>query len=94
MTETEKQMQEVLRSVEDRISELKQVKQSLLKCQRDFECASMECETLRRSNDRLLRMVKELAESNCLRCGEAVRKGSAIACCNCKWVDIKNWKPD
>ena len=94
MTEAEKQMQEVLRVVEERIEELKNVKQSLIKCQKDYECAAMERDALRRSNDRLLRIIKNLAEENCNNCVKAKEKGTSLACCNCKWSDINEWKVD
>ena len=94
MTETEKQMQEVLRMVEERIEELKNVKQSLIKCQKDYECAAMERDALRRSNDRLLHIIKNLAKENCEKCEKARVKGESLACCNCKWSDINEWKVD
>ena len=90
MTEQER---DILRAVEERIEELKNIKQLLLKCQKDYECAAMERDQLRQSNDRLLWLLKELAKENCDKCAKVKEYGSSIACCNCKWVEIaKNGK--
>ena len=88
MSEIEKQMKEVLESIEEKIAELKQVKQSLIKCKLDYECACMERDGLRRSNERLLTLLKELGKENCDNCVKAKEKGVSIACCNCKWSEI------
>lgn len=90
MTETEKQMQEVLRMVEDRIDELKQVKQSLIKCQKDYECAAIERDMLRKQNERLMVSLKDCANENCQKCGKYINDHLG-SCDGCKWKDVKNW---
>lgn len=91
MTETEKQMQEVLRNVEERITELKQVKQSMLKCQKDFECASMELELVRKQNEKLLVSLRDCANELCVKCGRYVNDHLG-SCDSCKWKAVKEWE--
>ena len=90
MTETEKQMQDVLRMVEERIEELKQVKQSLIKCQKDYECAVRERDSLRRHNDRLLRILHNCAVDNCNKCKF---KGTE-ECKHCQWFAYRCFDPE
>ena len=83
-------MQEVLRSVEERITELKTVKQSMIQCQKDFECAAMERDMLRKANEKLLVSLKECANENCQKCGKYVNDHLG-SCDDCKWKEVKHW---
>lgn len=93
MTEMDKQQQEIIRSIEEKIAELKEIKQLLVKCQRDFECASLERDMLRKQNDRLLVSLKECASELCQKCSK--KKNSMLgACINCKWQNVRDWEVD
>ena len=90
MTEQER---DILRAVEERIEELKNIKQMFLKCQKDYECAKTELEMVRRQNDRLLTSLKDCANENCQKCGKYVNDHLG-SCDHCKWKDVKNWDVD
>lgn len=90
MTEQER---EILRAVEERIDELKNIKQLLLKCQKDYECAEIELDMVRRQNEKLLISLKDCANENCQKCGKHINDHLG-SCDHCKWKDVKNWKVD
>ena len=93
MTEMDKQQQDILRMVEDRIKELKDIKQMLVKCQKDYECAAMELELVRKQNDSLLTSLKDCANELCQKCGKYTNDHLG-SCDHCKWKDVKNWNVD
>lgn len=84
------QEREILRAVEERIEELKNIKQLLLKCQKDYECASIELEMVRKQNDKLLTSLKDCSNELCQKCGKYVNDHLG-SCDHCKWKDVKNW---
>lgn len=86
-----RQQQEIICSIEKRIVELKEVKQSLIKTQKDYECAVLERDMLRKQNDRLLQKLKIAGEIICRKC-ELNKK---LDCCeDCEWHGIRDWKLD
>lgn len=93
MTELEKRQQEILRSVEERIEELKNIKQMLVKCQRDFECSQLEVKMLREQNDRLMVSLRDCANDLCQKCGK-YRNEHLGVCEGCKWKEVKHWDSD
>lgn len=93
MSTLDKQQQEIIQSIEQRIIELKEVKQLLIKTQKDFECAAIERDMLRKQNDRLMVSLKSLANENCERCGK-YKNAHLGSCDGCKWKDVKNWEVD
>ena len=84
-----REQQDIIRNIEERIAELKEVKQLLLKCRKDYECAAMERDSLRKQNDRLLHMIKECCTELCKKCGKTPQ-----LCCYCKWNGIDEWNVD
>lgn len=93
MTEMDKQQQEILRSIEDRITELKNVKQSLINLQKAHQCLEIELHMVRNQNDRLLTSLKNCANELCNKCGKHVNDHLG-ACDSCKWKDVKYWETD
>lgn len=89
MTELEKQQQEILRSIEDRIEELKNVKQTLLKCRKDIECMEVELSMVRSHNDHLTVTLRDCANELCLKCGN-YREAHLGACNDCRWLEVKH----
>ena len=90
MTEMDKQQQEILRQVEEKIEELKNIKNVLLKCQKDFECATVELEMVRKQNEKLLVSLKDCANELCQKCGQYVNDHLG-SCDKCKWKNVKDW---
>lgn len=90
MAEIDVQQQEIIRRVEERIIELKSIKQSLLKCQKDFECAALERDMLRKQNDSLLVSLRDCAKELCKQCGKHVNDHLG-SCDSCKWKNVKEW---
>ena len=84
------QERDILRAVEERIEELKNIKQLLLKCQKDYECANIELEMVRKQNERLLFSLKDCSNELCQKCGKYVNDHLG-SCDHCKWKDVKNW---
>ena len=93
MTEMDKQQQEIIRQIEERIEELKTIKQSLVKCQKDYECAVMERDLVRKQNERLLFSLKDCANELCIKCGKH-RNSHLGSCDDCKWKSVKDWELD
>ena len=85
-----KEQKEIIESIEERITELKNIKQSLIKCQKDYECACMERDMLRKQNDRLLTSMKDCVNELCIKCGRFPNNHLG-ACDACKWKDVKDW---
>ena len=81
---------DILRIVEDRIEELKKVKQALVKCKRDYECLMTELNLVRKQNDRLMTSLKDCANELCRVCGKHINDHLG-SCDSCKWKDVKYW---
>ena len=90
MSEIEKRQQDILQVLEERIGELKNIRQLLVKCQKDYECAVFERDMVRKQNERLLISLKDCANELCLKCGKH-RNSHLGACDDCKWKDVKDW---
>ena len=90
MAEMDREQEEIIRSIEERISELKAVRQSLLQCKRDLECMETELVLVRKQNDRLLTSLKDCANELCQKCGQ-YRNDHLGACDGCKWKEVKHW---
>ena len=84
MTDIERQQQELLRMVEARIEELKEVKRSMLQCQNDMKCMSIELSAVREQNDRLMTMLRDCVKELCNDCMKC--------CAECKWEKVRDWK--
>lgn len=93
MSEIERQQEEILRTIEERITELKSVKQLLVKAQKDLKCANIEIQMLRDANDKLVWKLKDLTNELCHKCGK-YKNDHLGACDTCKWKDVKHWEVD
>lgn len=93
MTEMDKQQQELIQKIEDRIKELKEVKVLLLNSQKDLDCIKTELDLVRKQNDRLMDSLKNCANELCMKCGK-YRNDHLGACDSCKWRDVKFWETD
>lgn len=93
MTELEKKQQDILRQIEEKIAELKNVKATLANYQQAMKCAEFEISIIRRQNDSLMRSLKDCANELCQKCGqyESSHLGS---CGGCKWKDARNLEVD
>lgn len=91
MADMDMEQQEIIREIEDRITELKSIKQSLIKLQKDYECAVLERDMVRKQNDRLLTSLKDCANELCQKCGK-YKNDHLGACDHCKWKDVKFWE--
>ena len=89
MDELSREQSDILKSIEERIAELKKVKESLLKCQRDMDSMGRELRLVRKHNDRLLQILKECGAKLCEKCGEHEAK-----CCGCKFNGFKDMNLD
>ena len=93
MSDIEMEKQEILNKIEDRIRELKEVRQMMVKAQRDYECLKVENDMVRKQNNRLLTSLKDCATELCEKCGKHMNDHLG-SCDACKWKDVKNWAVD
>ena len=83
----------ILRLIEERIAELKNVKQLLITCRKDMECMALELDLVRKQNDRLMVSLKDCANELCHKCGKAANSHLG-SCDSCKWKNVKGWELD
>jgi flagellar biosynthesis chaperone FliJ len=88
MSELERQQQEILQSIEQKIKELKQIKLMLEKCRNDFMCATAELEAVRKQNDRLLNILHDCVTELCEYCQKANDECHS-ECSRCRWKVLK-----
>ena len=93
MGELSREQEDILKAIEERIAELKAVKQSMIQCKKDMECMKTELELVRKQNDRLLISLKDCANELCQKCGK-YRNDHLGSCDGCKWKEVKYWDAD